>query len=599
MAENQRKLTHKERLAGIWRVLLIAARASPGMVAVNTIGAIISAILPLATTFFAALTTTELAAAYSGDETAGARAMTYIIITASLGVVQLAWASVEGYINTMARYKVETEISDAMYEHFLSLDFWQYDDKKTADLYDKAAQFSRFFGYVFNSMAAIFSAIVALIAGVAALALVSWWLSLLVLIALIPGVVIQFILSKKRTKHWRENTEARRVAANIEWKAMDIRHIAELRIYGLVRHLLDLRITMRDKDQKTRIGFERKFMGWQLGSDVIEAAAEVLSLLYTTTQIIAHVQPVGQLLYVQQVVSRTMGGMRSLVNQLASIDEDLANLFDYNEFMALPAGSTRNEKLPVSPRRIVFDDVSFHYPGSEQPVLSDISFTISKGQHVAIVGENGAGKSTLLKLLLGLYVPVRGSVLLDGADLLRINLGDWHSHIGMLQQEFTHFTFGTARDNVTLGDVSHPVDEKLLSSALERAEADVVVKKLPKGLDTYLGQWMEHDDGTSGVDLSGGQWQRIALARNFYRNSPIVILDEPTSAIDALAESRIFNRLFADKKRTIITVSHRLTTVKKADVILVFHEGRLVEQGTHQDLLNKNGRYVELFSSQL
>lgn len=168
-----------------------------------------------------------------------------------------------------------------------------------------------------------------------------------------------------------------------------------------------------------------------------------------------------------------------------------------------------------------------------------------------------------------------------------------------MQQDFTAFSFANAKDNVLLGDITNSYDDKRFHDALSRAEAKTFLEKLPKGVDTYVNQWMEHSDGTSGVDLSGGQWQRLALARNFYRDSPIIILDEPTSAIDALAESRIFQRLLSDKKKTIITISHRLTTVEKADIIYMFEAGVIVEQGTHDYLVKKRGSYYHMFESQL
>ena len=189
--------------------------------------------------------------------------------------------------------------------------------------------------------------------------------------------------------------------------------------------------------------------------------------------------------------------------------------------------------------------------------------------------------------------------MLDGVDLADIRVADWHRQLGVLQQDFTQYGFASARDNIVLGDVSKSVDEERLQTAMQQAEAREFLEKLPKGLDSFVHQWMEHEDGSSGVDLSGGQWQRLALARNFYRNSPIIILDEPTSAIDALAESRIFKRLFAMKNKTIVTVSHRLTTVQKADMIYLLENGAVVEQGTHAELVAKDGAYCRLFESQM
>jgi len=324
-----------------------------------------------------------------------------------------------------------------------------------------------------------------------------------------------------------------------------------------------------------------------------------VALIYITLQIIAHVQPVGQLLYVQQIVSRALGGARSFVSQLSSIDEDIANLFDYNEFMKLPTSKMGTKRLRKLPKSIRFENVSFHYPNNEQIVLNDVSLTIKQGQHVAIVGENGAGKSTFVKLLLGLYLPTSGTVYIDDTNLAEVSTDDWHKYLGVLTQDSNHYSFATARDNILLGDVMHPVSNERFEAALDAAEARTFLEKLPKGLDSYVNQWIEHEDGTPGVDLSGGQWQRLALARNFYRNSPIIILDEPTSAIDALAESRIFERLLKKQDKTIITISHRVTTIEKADVIFMFENGKIVEQGTHEELVAKNGQYVRMFKSQL
>jgi ATP-binding cassette subfamily B protein/ATP-binding cassette subfamily C protein len=212
------------------------------------------------------------------------------------------------------------------------------------------------------------------------------------------------------------------------------------------------------------------------------------------------------------------------------------------------------------------DDVSFHYPQQEQHVLRNISLSVERGQHVAIVGENGAGKSTLVKIITGLYQPTTGSIVLDGQPLQAFDIASWHRLLGVLGQEFVRYDFADARRNITYGDTSQPEDEDRLVRAISTAEAEFL-HKLPRGLENYVDQWMEDDEGNKGQDLSGGQWQRLALARNFYRDAPIIILDEPTSAIDALAESRIFKHLFAMQDKTIITISHRLTTVEKADIV--------------------------------
>lgn len=594
------KLSKKQYVSAIANVAAITFKASPFAVILQLIGAIINAVLPIVTTYFAALTTTALAEAYAGDPTAGDRAMEFVIITALLGLIATAWDSLASYVTQLMRYKVEAAMTDRMYSHFLQLDFWRYDDKDTADMYDKATQFANFFPYVFDRLTGLLTAFISMVAGLVALVLVSWWLGLILIAAVIPGLFIQFQLSRAQTRHWNDNVETRRAKNMIEWSLLNRPDfIAELRIYGIVRFLLDIRQRLRDKDEKQQIEFERKYILKRLGANSLEAAAEIAALIFTAMQIIHRQQPIGQFLYVQQIVSRALNGASSFVGQVSSMDQDLANLFDYQRFMALPERTGGNKRVAATPQTIEFKAIRFRYPSATRDALRDVSLTVARGQHVAIVGENGAGKSSLIKILLGLYDPTDGQVLIDGTDLRDISITNWHSKLGVLQQDYLAYKFATAKENIYYGDVNHPFDQERYSKAIDMAEARTFLGKLPKREDSYISTWMEDDDGNNGVDLSGGQWQRLALARNFYRNSPIIILDEPTSAIDALAESRIFKHLFADKQRTVITISHRLTTVEKADAIYMLQDGTIVEQGTHDELVAKKGAYYRMFESQL
>ncbi len=594
----KKKLSARQYLFAVGQVAKETYQAAPLPSIVQLVGAIITAVLPIITTYFAALTTTALADAYVGKPGAGEQAILYVIITALLGVVLTGWNSFEQYLSQMMRYKVEAAMSDRMYDHFLSLDFWRYDDKDTADLYDRATDFGRFFPYVFDRVSNLVSQAIAAVISIVALALVSWWLSLIVLVAVIPGIYIQFKLSRAQVAHRNANVTTRRSKYMIEWILGDQRKTAELRLYGIVKSLLSLRKKLRDKDEKQRIEFERKFIFKQLGADTLQAVAEVVALVFTVMQIISRQQPIGQFIYVQQVVSRAFSSANGFVSQLSTLDEDLANLFDYQEFMTLPERSGGTKRIAAVPQQIELKNVSFHYPGSDTKVLDDVSFAIHKGQHIAIVGENGAGKSTLVKILTGLYEPVSGEILLDGRNLNTVAISSWHRMLGVLQQSSISYNFATAKENIIYGDVSRAYSQARYDKALAMAETKTFMQKLPKGDDSYVNTWMESDDGTKGIDLSGGQWQRLALARNFYRDSPIIVLDEPTSAIDALAESRIFKHLFADKTKTVVTISHRLSTVEKADMIYVLSEGKLVEQGVHRDLVTKKGTYFTMFESQ-
>jgi ATP-binding cassette, subfamily B, bacterial len=593
------KLTAKQYLTAVVQVAKETYKAAPIPSVIQLSGTFVTAILPIITTYFAALTTTALADAYVGKEGAGQLAIEYVIITSALGILLTAWRSLEQYISQAMRYRVEAAMSDRMYEHFLSLDFWRYDDKDTADLYDRASDFSRFFPYVFQRVSSLLSYAIGAVVSIGALVIVNWWISLIMIIAIIPSVYIQFRLSRMQVAHRNAHVATRRSKNFLEWILGDQKKTAELRLYGVVKHMLNLRMQLRDKDEKARIDFERQFIAKQLGADALQAAAEVVALVFIVLEIIARHQPIGQFIYVQQVVGRVLSSTNSFVSQLSTLDEDLANLFDYQEFMRLPVRKAEGGSLMGVPETIAIKGVSFKYPQSTAMVLNNVNLKIKRGQHVAIVGENGAGKSTLVKILTGLYEPTKGDVMLDDIPLKEVNIGSWHGLLAVLQQDALSYPFVNARDNVLFGDVDRPVDEARYVRALEKAEAKTFVNKLAKGDKTYVNPWMEDEEGNKGTDLSGGQWQRLALARNFYRDSPIIILDEPTSAIDALAETRIFEHLFADAGRTVITISHRLTTIEKADIVYMLQNGKVVEQGTHKELVALHDAYYTMFESQL
>ncbi len=583
------------------KVATLTFKTAPGPVLFKLVGIIISASLPLATTYLAALTASELAAAYGGDADAGSRALLYIALTAVIGLFTISWNSIDQYLQATLRYKVDARIADSMYNHFLSLEFWRYDDKDTIDVYERAKRFAQFFAYVFDKIGTTFTQLVIGIFSIVGLLLVAPWLALLIVVALIPGIWLQLRLSRLQINHWNKNVDVRRARQEIEWDLLQPQNIAELRINNLVKHLMQLRNTLREKDERARLGFEKKFLGGRILSDALETIAELGALLWIALQIIAQQQPVGQFIFIQQVVNRAINSINSFANQLTTMDEDLANLFDYQRFMDLPNATKQSLTLPEAEHTIEVQDISFSYLATKQAVLKNISFTIAPGKHIAIVGENGAGKSTLVKLLLGLYVPSSGTITVSGYDLRNIDSASWHKHIAVLQQDFQEYHFASARDNVYFGDVSKKFNAASYTTAINDAQAAKFINKLPQKDKTLLSTWYEgEDEEEKGVRLSGGQWQRLALARSFYRNAPIIILDEPTSAIDALAESKIFRKLFAaSSKKTVITISHRLSTVEKADEIIVLKDGQIAERGTHAELIAKNGEYVRIFESQL
>ena len=594
-SKEEDQMSTRDVLSALWSVLKIIFRISPSTVIVKLVKSIIDAILPLLVAFLAASVITDITKAVSGDEVAKSMAVIFVIITALVTLLSSAINSVSNYIEEIMRFKVESKVTDMLFDRFVNLDFWRYEDKETIEMYDKAQDFARFFAYMVDRIAGLFTALFGMVSALLALGLISWWLVAIFVLAILPSMVIQYRLSRMNIEHWRLSVTDRRKQSFIEYNMIQPKVISELRLYNLASTFLDLRAFYRDRDQGRRLEYEKGYIKWRLLSDSLMAIG---TLLWAVAQVMAKRFPVGQFIYIQQVVSRAIGSADSLISQFGSADEDLAKLKDFNDFMNLPLGKgTRDHKIKEV-KTVELQEVSFAYPGSDRLVLDNVSMKIEKGEHVAFVGENGAGKSTLIKILLGFFTPTSGRVLINGLDLKEINLASWHKQVGVLLQDFTSFHFTTVGENIRFGDVSAKKTRQRIDQAMQYAEAEEFVKELPLGLDTPMAPWMEEDHA---VDLSGGQWQRVGLARNFYRESPVMILDEPTSAIDALAEAKIFDRLFNKaNRRTIIAISHRLTTIEQADVIYVLKNGSIIQSGAHKELsAQKDGQYVKMFRRQL
>jgi len=292
------------------------------------------------------------------------------------------------------------------------------------------------------------------------------------------------------------------------------------------------------------------------------------------------------------------GSLTNWSSSLTSLYEDLIFIAHYYDFMSLPQRivSPAKPKPLTTPIRsgIQVDNITFRYPDTQKDVLSAVSLNIQPGEHVALVGKNGAGKTTLAKLLCRLYDPDQGKITIDGIDLRQLSIEDLRSRMGVLFQDYARY-FMTAGENIRIGDVSIPQEDTRIHKAAARAGADSVIAGLPQGYDTMLGRLFE-----GGVELSVGQWQRLALARSLVRDTDIVLLDEHTSALDPQAEHQVLHQLFDTvKNKTVMIISHRLTTVTMVDRIIVMDQGRIIEQGTHNQLIQQNGHYAELFSMQV
>jgi ATP-binding cassette subfamily B protein len=271
----------------------------------------------------------------------------------------------------------------------------------------------------------------------------------------------------------------------------------------------------------------------------------------------------------------------------------MSNYYQYLDLKPRMPVARRPRTVKEGPHEIEFRDVSFRYPGMQEWVLRNISLKIWDGEKIALVGQNGAGKTTFIKLLTRLYDPTEGSILLDGVDLREYDPASLRRTIGVIFQDFVRYQ-ASAAENVAFGDVEKIDDRQRILNAIEKGGADDVISEFSEGIDTLLGTWVH-----SGRELSGGQWQKIALSRAFMRDSAILVLDEPTSALDAAREYEIFQRFRElTAGRIVLLISHRFSTVRMADRIAVIENGELTELGSHAELLARDGVYARLFHMQ-
>lgn len=414
----------------------------------------------------------------------------------------------------------------------------------------------------------------------------------------LPAVYV-VLKHRLRWHQWRlKNTESERRTWYYTWMLTDRETAAELRIFDLGGHFQSLFRTLRHKLRE-----ERRQLAWDQG--VAELSAALIALIITGATLwlmlwraMLGVLTLGDLALFYQAFQQVQGGVSSLFENLGEIYSNSLFLSDLFEFLALESNitaPTMSEVVPTPLRTgIRFEQVTFHYPGSRRIALCEFDLSLPANGIVAIVGANGAGKSTLIKLLCRFYDPDQGRILLDGIDLRRFDPHELRRQITILFQEPVHYQ-NTATENITFGELAAVANAEQVATAARAAGAAGPIERLPQGYDTQLGNWFK-----GGAELSVGEWQRLALARAYWRRAPILILDEPTSAMDPWAEHdwlQRFRALAVDSIALIIT--HRFTTAMHADNIHVMDEGRVVESGSHAELLALGGRYAQSWREQM
>ncbi|MBI2356987.1 ABC transporter ATP-binding protein [Candidatus Dojkabacteria bacterium] len=423
---------------------------------------------------------------------------------------------------------------------------------------------------------------------------VSWQISLIIIVV---TLIRMFFYSSELKRDWQFgilHTENKRISSRHFGVISNVETLKEIIMTDSFRFFID-------KYKNFHTWYYDTLLKMRYKRSAIAVVFEILllvafsGLIYITLQsYLSGDITIGELTFYIIASQSFISNLKEFMGMVVAVGEGGERLKDPMKLEAMNIADDDTVELVKMERDhrplIEFKNVSFAYPNGKKTVIRNLNLTIEPGEKVAIVGENGAGKSTLMNILLGFYPVTKGEILLDGVDINKISMDSWYKNIGMLLQSFNTYGHISLASNISLNGV----EDKRIKSALKLADADTFVQGYEFGLKQILDPKF-----TNGVSPSGGQWQKIAIARFLYRNPPVIILDEPTSALDSISESKIFSNLFEElKSKTVVIISHRFSTVKKADRIVVMKEGRIVEEGSHRKLMELNGVYANAYNTQ-
>lgn len=426
-----------------------------------------------------------------------------------------------------------------------------------------------------------------------------WWATLVIIAVSVPSAVINFIYRRKNFQYMRRRSKERRQMDYYSGLLVNKDLIKEVRIFDLAdtfigRYAEVFKVYYRGL---RRLIFSES--AWHIAIGVVAGITNLIFYVLIALQVFTGQIMIGDYTLFTGAIASVANCINALISTSGTIYEGTLFIDNLIAFMDEPTTVVPRIANPLSVSRseghtIEFRHVTFRYPGTSRDVLHDVSFTIQPGETLALVGLNGAGKTTLIKLLTRLYDPTEGCILLDGHDLRDYDLSDLYATFGIIFQDFGRYAV-SVEENIRYGDIHKQADMDEVISAARQSAAEDYIGHLPEGYGTPLMRIFE----PTGLELSIGQWQKLAIARAFYADSEILILDEPTASLDPIAEQEIFNQFDALRSRkTTIFVSHRLSSATIADQIIVLENGCLIEKGPHQALMAQKGKYHELFSTQ-
>ena len=482
-------------------------------------------------------------------------------------------------------------------EHAATLDLDQFEDSVFYDKMERARQQTISRTILLSQVMSQIQDIITMLFLAAGLVAFNPWLILLLFIAIIPSFLGESYFNDRSYALTRGQTPERRELDYIRFLGASDETAKEVKIFNLSGFITDRFKTLSGKFYRDNKKLVLGRAGWGMFFSVLGSAGYYLAYVIIILRTIEGKVSIGELTFLAGSFRQIRSLLEGILTRFTGISQAAIYLSDFFEFFELrpkivPLAGSIPFPIPVK-IGFTFENVGFRYINSDRWANRHLNFTLHAGEKLALVGENGAGKSTLVKLLARLYDPTEGRILLDGIDLKRYDLNDLRQNMGIIFQDFLKYQM-TFAQNIAVGNISEKDNADLIQAAAKKSLADLLAKKLPDHYDQMLGKRF-----ADGIELSGGEWQKVALARAYMKETQLMILDEPTAALDARAEYEVFQRFSElSKGKSAVLISHRFSTVRMADRILVLDQGELVEIGSHDDLLRKGGRYSELFNLQ-
>jgi ATP-binding cassette subfamily B protein len=489
------------------------------------------------------------------------------------------------------------EVSLRLIKHATRLDLQSFEDPAFHDVLERARQQATDRVGMLNAMGRLLLQSITLISLSLGVIFYSPWLFVLLVVCIVPAFMGESHFAFLGYSLAHEITPVRRELDYLRLIGTSKENAKEVKLFGLGGHLHDRYALLTGKIIGKNISLTRHRLLWGSIFAVFGSIGYYGSYVFLVWQALQGRITVGTLIFLTGSIAGASTQLQGVFSLFSHIADQALHLTDLVDFLKVqPTIRSRPNALHVpQPIRQGFEfrDVSFRYPGTSRTILKNLNFRLEPGEHVALVGENGQGKTTLVKLLARLYDPSSGAIYLDGKDLREYSVEELHKEIGVIFQDFVRYDM-PARMNIGVGRIDRLDDDEALWIAAEKSRADRLLTRFSHGLDQMLGRRFE-----GGVDLSGGEWQKFALARAYLRDAQVLILDEPTAALDAVAESEVFAR-FDDLSRDkmALLISHRFSTVRKSDRIVVLEDGQIYEEGTHDQLVARHGRYASLFELQ-